>query len=723
METITGYVERITFQNPDTGYTVAQLQQPKRKELTCIVGNMPMVRPGETVRCIGKWQQHLVHGRQFIVEQCFVEAPADVIGIKKYLGSGLIKGIGHTYAGRIVEKFGAATLKIIDETPEQLLEVEGLGRKRLEKITSCWTEQKSIREVMIFLQSHGISPTYAQKIFKKYGANSIQYVKETPFHLARDIFGIGFKTADTIATKLGIQKEADQRIDAGIEYTLSELSNDGHVCFPQGEFLIKAEEILEVPKELIERRLSALQKEGRIECFDLIHEGKKENFIWLKALFVAEVGIAREIQRLKQSPCHLRQIDTPRALEWVEAKQKIQLAAQQKTAVEKALQEKVQVITGGPGTGKSTITKAILAISEKLTDKIILAAPTGRAAKRMSEITGKKASTIHSLLEFDFKTGKFKRNRESPLEADLIIIDEASMIDTFLMYSLLKAIPNSARIIFVGDINQLPSVGPGNVLKDLIRSQCISVTMLTEIFRQAAGSKIITNAHRINSGLLPDIRNTAEGDFFFVDALEPEQSLNQIVALVSQRVPIKYGFDPIQDIQVLAPMKRGVIGTENLNVVLQKALNPKNEVLVWGGKRLAVADKVMQIRNNYTKEVFNGDIGKIIAIDSSEEAVVVNFDGREVIYEFSELDELVLSYAVSIHKYQGSQCRCIILPMHTSHFKLLTRNLFYTAVTRAEKLVIVVGMVKAMAIAVHNDEVKKRYTGLCQALIGLSTII
>lgn len=721
MDQICGYIERITFQNSENGYTIAQLKMPSRSDLVCIVGSMPAIKPGETVRCVGQWKQHLIHGRQFCVNECKVEAPADIMGIKKYLGSGLIKGIGPVYAARIVQKFGIDTLNIIDQHPDRLLEIEGLGEKRLDKISSCWSEQKSIREVMIFLQSHGVSPTYAQKIYKSYGDKSITKVKENPYHLAKDIFGIGFLTADTIAQKVGIAHDSSQRVDAGIEFVLYELSNEGHVCYPSLDFLDAAEKILEVPRDFIDSRIAHLAKEERIIVFDLIVDGTTKSHVWARPFFNAEIGISRELMRIKKGACKLRQVDVPRALQWVQEALKITLAKNQQDAVACALSEKVQIITGGPGTGKSTITKAILAITSKLTDRIVLAAPTGRAAKRMTEITGKKASTIHSLLEFDFKAGKFKRNRESPIECDLIIVDESSMIDTYLMNSLLKAIPTDARLILVGDINQLPSVGPGNVLKDIINARCVSVTMLTEIFRQAAGSRIITNAHRINQGSFPDIQNHSDSDFFFMPVQEPEDVLSNIVALVSQRLPKKYGLNPFSDIQVLAPMRRGAIGIENLNTVLQEALNPSDNKLLYAGRSFSVGDKVMQLRNDYNKLVFNGDIGRITKINNVDQQVVVQMDDREVTYEFADLDELVLAYAVSIHKYQGSECPCIVMPVHTSHFKLLTRNLLYTGVTRGKKLVVLVGTTKALAIAVNNDDVKKRHTGLQQALMGILT--
>lgn len=712
-----GYIERITYQSPESGYTVAQLKEKGRSELTCLVGTMPSLKPGETVRCKGEWKQHLVYGRQFAIESYHVEAPADVVGIKKYLGSGLIKGIGPKYASRIVEKFDADTLNIIDQHPERLLEVEGLGKKRMELIKTCWSEQKSIREVMIFLQSHGVSPTYAQKVYKTYGDQSIKRVQANPYQLARDIYGIGFKKADDIAQKLGMAKNAPERIDAGIEYVLTECSEEGHVCFPYAELLKTAETMLENAPDIIEQRLAVLVNEKRIEIGEMLCQGLLERYVWLRKLFMAEVGICRHAARLRHSNCRLRDVDTERALVWVQTQLGITLAENQQQAVIQALKEKIQIITGGPGTGKSTITKAILAITEKLSTHIILAAPTGRAAKRMTEITGKKASTIHSLLEFDFKNGQFKRGPDNPLECDLIIVDEASMIDTQLMHSLLKAIPNHARVIFVGDINQLPSVGPGNVLKDMIASRTIPVTALNEIFRQAAGSRIITNAHRINSGTFPDIRNESDSDFFFIDVETPEEVLRDIIALVGQRLPKKYRLDPFNDIQVLAPMRRGVIGTENLNLVLQEQLNPKGgDPLFWGGKRFVPGDKVMQIRNNYQRDVYNGDIGRIASIDPIEQEMVVTIDDRPVVYEFSDLDELVLAYAVSVHKYQGSECPCVVIPVHTTHFKLLHRNLLYTGVTRGKRLVVLVGTKKAIALAVQNDEVKRRHTGLQQAL-------
>lgn len=702
MEEIYGFVENIVFAGE--GFTVARLKEPRKVELTCIVGPMPMLQPGETLRCKGAWEHHAQHGRQFKVQSFESHQPSDLVGIQKYLESGMIKGIGPVYAERIVKKFGLETLKIIDEEPKKLREINGIGEKRAILIENCWHQQKAIRDVMIFLQQHGVSPAFAQKIYKAYGDASIGKVKSDPFALAKEIHGIGFKIADGIAKGLGMPADCSMRIDAGIEYVLWELSNNGHTCFPEKELIVEAANILGVGAARITDRMEVLVKDG--------HLVREENLVWVKPLYLAETGIARELQRLGQAQSSLREIKIDKALEWVQAQLKIELAEQQKIAVSAALAQKVHIITGGPGTGKSTITKAILRITEKLTDKIILAAPTGRAAKRMSEITQKKASTIHMLLEMDFQVGGFKKNRENPLECALIIIDEASMIDTLLMYNLLKAIPTTARVIFIGDIDQLPSVGPGNVLKDLIASQKLGVTRLTEIFRQAAGSRIVTNAHRINSGEFPDLSFHPKTDFQFLAGETPEEILKVIVELVTHDLPKTHRFHRFLDIQVLSPMKRGIIGIENLNVILQQRLNPSQTPLSRMGRTFHVGDKVMQTRNNYQKLVFNGDVGRITAIDLSEQTVTVAFDERLVCYEFSEIDELVLAYAVSIHKYQGSECPCIIIPVHTTHFKMLHRNLLYTGITRGKKLVILVGTEKAIAIALHNDAVQKRYTGL-----------
>jgi exodeoxyribonuclease V alpha subunit len=708
MEEICGFIESIVFAAEESGFTVARLKEPKKKDLTCLVGVMPSIQPGETIRCKGDWKMHPEYGQQFEVKAFALEAPSDLIGIQKYLESGMIKGIGPVYAERIVKRFGIQTLDVLEQNPDQLLEVEGIGSKRIDKIKSCWHEQQSIRKVMIFLRGHGVSPAFAQKIFKRFGDESIRKVQANPFALAKEIHGVGFKTADAIAKGLGIPHDAPERTEAGIEFALWELTNEGHVCYPLEELIPEVAQMLEVSPEAVKGAADSL-----IQRDELVLEGGR---IWLKVLFLTECGIARELARLMQSACIIRPMQVDKALPWVEQRLQIELAPEQKEAVARGLQDKVLIITGGPGTGKSTITKAILSITEKITGKLLLAAPTGRAAKRMSEITGKKASTIHSLLEIDFKTGKFKRNRDNPFNCDLLIIDEASMIDTQLMYHLLKAVPSEARVIFIGDIDQLPSVGPGSVLKDMISSQRMGVVQLKKIFRQAAGSLIVTNAHRINAGEFPDISSHPKSDFQFIEAEEQEEILSMIKDLIAVRLPRTHHFHRFDDIQVLSPMKRGIIGSDNLNIILQQALNPSPTPLMRMGRCFHIGDKVMQLRNNYEKEVYNGDVGRIVELDMTEQTLKAAFDGKVVLYDFAEIDELSLAYAVSIHKYQGSECPCVIIPIHTSHFKMLFRHLLYTGLTRGKRRVVFVGSKRALAMAVKNAEVLKRNTGLREAL-------
>ncbi|MBF8262531.1 MAG: yrrC [Parachlamydiales bacterium] len=712
LDSIKGHIEVIIYVQPDNGFTVARLKEVHKKELTVIVGYLPSIQPGETVICRGIWKIHPSHGRQFDVSDCQVEIPSDLVGIQKYLESGLVRGVGPVFAKKIVERFGIDTLKVIDEAPERLMEISGLGKGKMEKIVECWQQQRSIRKVMIFLRAHGVSPAYAQKIFKAYGDESIERVSKNPYQLAKDIFGIGFKTADALAQQLGLPLHSPERISAGIQYVLWELTNDGHTCYPRKDLIPAARMMLDVEQDLVEDQMTRLSLSK-----ELIHDDiNGEPTIWLKTFYAYEQGIGSDLKRLLQSPQTLRSIDAVKACDWVQTQLGIEFAIQQKEAIRKALVDKIHIITGGPGTGKSTITNAILEISSKLTNKILLAAPTGRAAKRMSEITHRKAFTLHALLEWDPITGGFKRSRENQLPADLLIVDEASMIDTPLLFSLLRAIPSGTRVIFVGDIDQLPSVGPGTVLRDLIGSELIGITRLTEIYRQAKGSKIVTNAHRINHGEFPEIHTDEKSDFHFIEAQTPEAIQQIILQLVSREIPARHGFHPIEEIQVLSPMRRGVIGIENLNDMLQNTLNPCDKPFFRAGRRFHVKDKVMQIRNNYNKKTCNGDIGRIEKIDLEEQFLEVAFDDKNVEYDFSELDELVIAYAASVHKYQGSECPCIVLPIHTSHFKLLHRNLLYTGVTRGKKQVYLVGTKKAIGIAISNDQVLKRFTGLEKAL-------
>lgn len=709
METVSGTIEQIVFANSETGFCVAKLQAEK---LVTIVGQMPFLQPGETISCKGKWIKHAKFGEQLSVEEYTIERPCDVNAIQKYLESGLIKGIGPVYAEKIVKAFGEQTLKIIDESPDRLKEIEGLGKKKILTIKESWTEQRSIRDVMIFLRSCGITPAFAQKIYKAYGSESIGKVQENPYRLAKEVFGIGFKMADHVASHLGVEHDSPKRIDAGIEHVLWDLVSNGNTCYPKEAFIEMAHTILGVGPDLVRDRILKMLEDKKLEEKEL----NNTLYLFLKTLFYTEKGIATEIIRLLSAKSKIRPIIHEKAISWVEEKLSISFAEKQKTATLNSVTEKMHLITGGPGTGKSTITNAILAITEKLTNKIVLAAPTGRAAKRLQQITRKKAHTIHSLLEYDFSNGGFKRNEKNRLKADLIVIDEASMIDTFLLYHLLKALPDYCRVIFVGDIDQLPSVGPGCTLKDLIDSHILSVTILDEIFRQAKGSMIVTNAHKVNQGEMPYLMED-KSDFLFIAEEDPEIILEKVLTLVCETLPETKGFDPIDKIQVLSPMRKGVLGIDALNEHLQKRLNPSKKPFFRGTKCFHLHDKVMQIKNNYNKHVSNGDVGRICHIDLEDQILGVVYNKREVLYEFSELDELVLAYAVSVHKYQGSECPCIVMPIHTSHFKLLYRNLLYTAITRGKRQVAMVGSKKALAICINNNQIQKRYTGLKEALI------
>jgi exodeoxyribonuclease V alpha subunit len=639
--------------------------------------------------------------------------PKDLVGIQKYLESGNVRGIGPVNAKRIVEKFGTETLEVMSRQPERLAEVEGIGKKRVEMIIEHWETESQLRNIMIFLRGHGIGAALAAKIHKKYGESTITVLKENPYLVARDIFGVGFKTADKIAEEIGIALDSLVRVHAGIEFILRELSEEGHTCYPEEDLIALTEKTLEVSQTTIHTAIVALEREDRIVRRELTVEEVPKLYVWLRSLFIGEKGIAKQLRRLLYAKCLIRPVKCDKAVEWVQEKQHIQLAKEQMSALQKSLEEKVHIITGGPGTGKSTVTKAILAIHEKLSDKIILAAPTGKAAKRLSEITRKRASTIHSLLEYDFTSLQFKKNLENPLKCDLIIIDEASMIDTYLMHSLLRAIPDHARVILIGDVDQLPSIGPGNVLRDCIESGGISISRLFQIFRQGKDSLITLNAHNINKGIFPEIvAPKGKSDFLFFPIEEAEDIVSKMLQLVQQTLPKEHTFHPLRDIQILSPMRKGVIGIENLNVLLQEKMNPGKPKIARFGREFRVGDKVMQIRNNYTKLVYNGDVGFIEDIDLDDSVVSVSFDDKLVEYEATELDELSLAYAVSVHKYQGSECPCIIVPIHMSHFKLLQRNLLYTAITRGKKLVILLGTQKAIAFAVQNNEVKKRHTGL-----------
>ncbi|HXF28863.1 MAG TPA: ATP-dependent RecD-like DNA helicase [Chlamydiales bacterium] len=702
-EKLTGIIERITFYSEESHFSVALLLAAPSKKEVVIIGTMPGIQVGVTATVSGNFQRHPKHGIQFEVDEFQLELPQNPLSIEKFLGSGSVRGVGKAYAAKIVEKFGAKSLEVIEKTPERLFEVGGLGQKRYEMIVQSWGEQKTLQEVVIFLHGYGVSLAVARRILRTYGVESLRKIRENPYKMAKEVNGVGFILADSIASHLGFQKESPHRIDSGIDYTLYLLSQEGHVTFPLNDFVIKAKELLEVDEEMIRERIR-ISYESEKPTIEL-RPVDGQMFIWSKALYACEKGIALEIARLMEGKSAIREIVSTKAIDWVQEQCHIRFADAQKEAIQQAFEEKFCIITGGPGTGKSTITKAILAVYRKLTSKIILAAPTGRAAKRMHEITHHQASTIHRILKFDFTNGGFQHNRENPLSADLLIIDESSMIDTYLMYQLLRAIPTSCRVIVIGDANQLPSIGPGNVLRDLIESKTLPTTNLTAIYRQAAGSQIIVNAHKINKGEFPFITNKRFSDFFFFEAETPEEVRKTILELITERIPKKFPYDIKRDIQLLAPMRKGPIGIELFNKDLQEALTP-------GQGHMRRGDKVMQLRNNYQKEVFNGDIGYVQFVDAETSAVTVDFDDNVVTYEPSELDEITLAYAVSVHKYQGSECPVIVMPIHTAHFKMLTKNLLYTAVTRGRKLVCLVGTKKALAMAVKNQEVEARFTAL-----------
>jgi exodeoxyribonuclease V alpha subunit len=676
--------------------------------------------PGEILDMHGEWAHHPKFGEQFKVVQFKTKVPATVYGIRKYLGSGLIKGLGPVMAGRIVDKFGKKTLDIIENEIGRLAEVKGIAEKSIARIAKAWDAQKEIRDVMIFLQSHGVSSAYATKIFKRYGDRSIAVVKQNPYRLATDIFGIGFLKADSIAKELGFLDDSQVRVEAGVVYTLHQLSEDGHVYYPYEQLLERCREILDVAREPVVQAIGNLNAVRQIVIEDLndgIGNFKQNNkAVYLTRFHQCETGISNRLKALLSAPKLIREVDSTRDIEWVQQQLSFRPAENQQAAIRCALENKVMVITGGPGTGKTTIVKAILKIFSKLKIKIMMAAPTGRAAKRMSEMTGHDAKTIHRLLEYSIRKQGFQRNEKNPLDCDLLIVDEASMIDTILMYHLLKAIPATASCIFVGDVNQLPSVGAGNVLNDIIASGFVAVIELNEIFRQAKASRIIVNAHKINEGKLPALSQSEifdpNNDFYFIEQDDPEKVLEIILELVNRRIPQRFGFDAIDDIQVLTPMHKGVVGVANLNDQLQSVLNPGNGGVIRGDRTYRINDKVMQIRNNYDKEVFNGDIGRITGIRSEDRQITISFDNRDIVYDFSGLDEIILAYAVSVHKSQGSEYPVVILPILTQHYILLQRNLIYTAVTRGRNLVVMVGSRKALAIGVNNNKTQQRFTRL-----------
>jgi exodeoxyribonuclease V alpha subunit len=709
-EVLAGLVERITYHNAENGFCVLRAKVRGHRDVVTVVGHAATIAAGEWITASGGWVNDRTHGQQFRARFLRTSPPTSADGIEKYLASGMIRGVGPVYAKKLVRAFGEKVFDIIETTPDRLREIDGIGPVRAASILAAWAEQKAVREIMVFLHSHGVGTARAVRIFKTYGADAIQVMTENPYRLACDIRGIGFKTADAIAMKLGIEKTAMVRVRAGISYALTEAMDEGHCGLPTDELIPLAEKLLEVPGDLVHTALDLELAEGTVVA-DRLGETP---CVFLAGLHRAERTIADRLMRVASGSLPWPWIDPDKALPWVEKRIGLALAASQIDAIRLALMSKVLVMTGGPGVGKTTIVRAILRILAAKGVRLLLCAPTGRAAKRMTEATGFEAKTIHRLLEVDPKGGGFKRGDNNPLDCDLLVVDETSMVDVMLMQALMKALPDRAALLLVGDIDQLPSVGPGQVLADVIASGALPVVRLTEVFRQAAQSRIITSAHRINQGLIPDLSPSgSESDFYFVPADDPEAAVPRIIELVKTRIPKRFGFDPIRDIQVLCPMNRGGVGARSLNIELQAALNPAGEAKVERfGWTFAPGDKVMQIENDYDKEVYNGDIGYITGIDPVDGELTASFDGRTVSYGFGELDMLVPAYAATIHKSQGSEYSAVVIPVMTQHYPMLQRNLLYTSVTRGKKLVVLVGQKKAVAIAVRNVSGRRRWSKL-----------
>ena len=709
-EVLTGSVERVTFHNPENGFCVLRVKARGHRDLVTTVGHAAIISAGEWITASGEWTNDRNHGLQFRAGFLKATAPSSLDGMERYLGSGMIHGIGPVYAKRLIRLFGKDVFDIIEADPERLREVEGIGPKRAERITSAWAEQKVVREIMVFLHQYGVGTARAVRIFKTYGADAVEVMTENPYRLARDIRGIGFRSADQIAARLGIARTAMARIRAGISYALTEAMGDGHCGLPASELIELAVKLLEVPEGLV---MDALELELSAETLTADNVGATP-CVFLSGLHRAEKAISGHMHRLAGGALPWPAIDADKALPWVEARTGLGLAASQIDAVRLALRSKAMVITGGPGVGKTTIVHSILRILSAKRVRLLLCAPTGRAAKRMSEATGLDARTIHRLLEYAPRALGFQRNEDNPLDCDLLVVDECSMVDVLLMQSLLRAVPDHAAVLLVGDIDQLPSVGPGQVLADIINSGAVPVVRLIEVFRQAAESRIVTNAHCINRGEMPDLATSDDGsDFYFVPARDPEQAVERILTLVRERIPHRFGFDPIHDIQVLCPMNRGGAGTRSLNIELQAVLNPAGEVGVERfGWTYAPGDKVMQIENDYDKDVYNGDIGFVGDVDADEGELTVRFDGRRVVYGFGELDMLVPAYAATIHKSQGSEYPAVVIPILTQHYVMLQRNLLYTGITRGKRLVVLVGQPRAVAIAVRNVSGRRRWSKL-----------
>ena len=712
-ESISGIVERVTFHNEENGWCVLRVKAKGLRELATVVGHAPSVTAGEFLDADGTWIVDREHGRQFKAEQLRIAAPSTPEGIEKYLGSGVIKGVGPHFAEKLVAAFGDKVFDVIEQEPKRLREIAGIGPARYDRITAGWSDQREIRKIMVFLTSHGVGTARAVRIYKTYGAKAVDKVRENPYALAHDIHGIGFQTADQIARTLGVDPQSEIRARAGLAWVLQELSTQGHCAYPVPLLLQAAVKLLEIPDDILRKALAQEMTQGRLVADQIDHV----DVVYLAGLHRAEVALAEALQALRDGPHPLPAIDVEAEIARVEKEVQLALAPGQKDALRSAVKSKVFVITGGPGVGKTTLVNSLLRIlQEKL--RVLLCAPTGRAARRLTETTGAEAKTIHRLLEVEPHSGQFKRNRDNPLDADVVVLDEASMVDVVLMNQLVRAIPPRAALVMVGDVDQLPSVGPGTVLRDVIDSQALPVVRLTEIFRQAAASRIIVNAHRINAGLMPEQRKSETlEDFYVVEAEEPAAIVERILKLITERIPERFKLDPIRDIQVLTPMNRGELGARALNERLQAVLNPPGpKEVVKFGHAYRTGDKVMQIVNDYDKEVFNGDLGFVRNVDETEREMEVDYDGRAVIYDFGELDEVVPAYACSIHKSQGSEYPAVIIPLHTQHYRMLIKPVLYTGVTRGKKLVVLVGPRKALSLAVRRSDDARRISGLRERL-------
>lgn len=715
-EPLQGLVERVTFHSEDTGFCVLQVKVRGHRDLVTVVGNAAAVNPGEQLDCRGAWVNDATYGRQFRADALRMIPPTTLEGVEKYLGSGLIKGIGPHFAHQLVTAFGAEVFDVIERTPELLQTLEGIGAKRQARVTEAWREQKAIRDIMVFLHSHGIGSARAARIYRVYGDEAIHRIRDNPYRLALDISGIGFATADVIARKLGIPSDSLIRIRAALHHVLWESSSDGHCALERKDLAERTAKLLEVEPAVVEQAADLEVESGNLMSEPL----RGEPALFLAPLHRGEVGVARHLQRLLQAPPPWDGMDGRQAIPWVEDQTGLSLSASQREAVSTVLNGKVTVLTGGPGVGKTTIVNSILKLVEGRSGRVVLCAPTGRAARRLSESAQAEARTIHRLLEFDPRHGGFRKDEADPLDVDLLIVDEVSMVDILLMNQLLKAVPSHAAVLLVGDVDQLPSVGPGAVLQDIIESGRVPTVRLTEIFRQAASSSIVVNAHRINAGRPIE---TPEGaglqDFYFIPAESPEEIHDKLFQVVTERIPRRFDMSPIRDIQVLTPMNRGSLGTRSLNVELQQQLNAGAEPQVSRlGSAYAPRDKVIQTVNDYDKDIFNGDIGQVSRVDMDEGQVHVDFDDRTVLYEFGELDELALAYATSVHKSQGSEYPAVVIPLAMQHYRLLQRNLLYTAVTRGRRLVVIIGQPRALAMAIRNVRSTRRLTNLGARLAG-----